>query len=322
MITYNLPGFNDHLDLNLFILDLYNTKREMFLDNVKIGSLFGNFHFCIWDGGRNFPRYTQCTKEEMLEVKKMYKRYEVPFRFIFTNPEIKEEHLYDRFSNLMLEIFNDGTNEVVVNSPLMEQYLRDKYPGYKLISSTTKRLNTPEKFLEELDKDYYQVCLDYDLNKNMSLLQSIPEEKKKKCEFLVNAICRPGCPIRKWHYSATGKAQLSYLRDGYMVDGWGKCKIEAPSVDPNVMFTGNNLDFNMIKYYHDELGFTNFKLEGRTLESSVVFAMYLHYLFKPEYYFSLIDRAANVEGIFYNDKNSMRVGTMVQPRVFNISEGY
>lgn len=322
MIKYNLPGFNDHLALNLFILNLYDTHREMFLDEVQIHSLFGNFHFCIWDGGRNFPRYTQCTKEEILEVKRLYHKYHIPFRFIFTNPELKKEHLDDRFCNLILDIFNNENNEIVVNSPIIEQYLRQNYPSYKLISSTTKRLTNPDDFLAELDKDYFQVCLDYDLNKNMELLQSIPEEKKNKCEFLVNAICRPGCPIRKWHYSATGKAQLSYLRDGYIVDGWGKCTIEAPTVDPKVMFTGNNLSFNDIKFYHDELGFSNFKIEGRTLESSVIFAVYLHYLFKPEYYYQLIDLAANTEGIFYNDKNSMRVGEMIKPKIFNIAEGY
>ena len=34
MIKYNLSGFNDHLALNLFILNLYDTHREMFLNEV------------------------------------------------------------------------------------------------------------------------------------------------------------------------------------------------------------------------------------------------------------------------------------------------
>lgn len=315
MIYYNLPGFNDHLDLNLFVLKLYDKERYIFHDDIRISSFFGNFHFCVWDGGRNFPRYTQCTKEEILHVKDLYKYYEIPFRFIFTNPELKEEHLHDRFCNMILDIFNDGTNEVCLNSPLMEEYIRTNYPKYKIISSTTKRLTDPNDLLAELQKDYYQVCLDYDLNKNMELLNEIPKDERNKCEFLVNAICRPGCPIRKWHYSATGKAQLSFLRDMYNVDGYGKCRIQEPSTSPKVMLTGNNLSLEEIREYN-KMGYNYYKLEGRTLESSVVFSMYLYYLFKPEYHAYIVSRAADCEGIFFNDKNSERVCIMQKPKLF------
>ena len=52
----------------------------------------------------------------------------------------------------------------------MENYIRENYPKYKIISSTTKRILGHDAFLEELNKDYYQVCLDYDLNHDMELL--------------------------------------------------------------------------------------------------------------------------------------------------------
>ena len=170
----------------------------MLSPNTKISSIFGNFHFCIWDGGRNFVTYHQATKEEMLHVKDEYHHYDVAIRFVFTNPILQEEHLYDRFGNLQLQLFEDPKNEVVVNSPLMEEYIKDKYPSYKLISSTTKRITNKDKFLEELKKEqYFQVCLDYDLNKDMELIENIPQELRSKCEFLINAICHANCPQRK-----------------------------------------------------------------------------------------------------------------------------
>ena len=65
MIYYNLSGFYEHFTLNKFILELRDTNPEYFRDGIKIGTFFGNFPFCTWDGGRNFPFYRQVTKEDI-----------------------------------------------------------------------------------------------------------------------------------------------------------------------------------------------------------------------------------------------------------------
>ena len=44
-------------------------------------------------------------------------------------------------NNISLEIFNDSNNEIVLNSNLLENYIRENYPNYKLIASTTKCSN-------------------------------------------------------------------------------------------------------------------------------------------------------------------------------------
>ena len=58
---------------NFKIIDLlwqlyynFNMKeKRYFYDNVNIYTVYGNFQFCIWDGGRIFFNYTQTSKEEM-----------------------------------------------------------------------------------------------------------------------------------------------------------------------------------------------------------------------------------------------------------------
>lgn len=319
MIYFNLPGLYEHSVLNEFILNLYLHHREYFKNNVSISSFYGNFQYCIWDGGRNFLRYAQSTKEDIEKIRDMYEFFNIPMRFIFTNPVLQKEHLYDRFCNLVLKLCDNGKNEVVINSPLMEEYIKENYPNYKIISSTTKRLSKPEDCLEELNKDYYQVCLDYDLNHNTELLSSIPKELRNKCEFLVNAICRPQCPIRKWHYQQNGLAHLTYLKHQYSVNGTGKCSIEDKAItDPDIMFTGNNLTFEQIEKYN-KMGYKYFKLEGRTLPSAEVLAMYLYYLFKPEYCYVVLSSAAEVEGIFINDKNSTKIAKEInEPKLYQM----
>jgi hypothetical protein len=176
MIYYNLTGLYEHFHLNRFLIEYKENYPQAFLDDVEIGSIFGNFQFCVWDGGRNFIHYNQTTKEQILSIKNYYESKNIPMRFVFTNPEITEKNLHNRFCNLVLEICQNDINEVCLNSPLMEEYIRKNYPKYKIVSSTTKRLNTSETFFKELEGDYFQICLDYDLNKNIEVLEAIPEE--------------------------------------------------------------------------------------------------------------------------------------------------
>ena len=52
MIYYYIPDFFWHYNVNLKLLELINTKPEIFYNDFKIGAVFGNFPNCIWNGGR------------------------------------------------------------------------------------------------------------------------------------------------------------------------------------------------------------------------------------------------------------------------------
>ena len=54
MINFALPGFYEHLNLNLKLLQLIENSPYCFYDNIKINAIYGNFPFCIFDGGRIF----------------------------------------------------------------------------------------------------------------------------------------------------------------------------------------------------------------------------------------------------------------------------
>ena len=64
----------------------------------------------------------------------------IPLRFTFTNPLIEEKHLSDKVCNDILKMADNGMNEVIVMSPILEQYIRENYPGYKITSSTCKQI--------------------------------------------------------------------------------------------------------------------------------------------------------------------------------------
>ena len=280
-INFILPGMYEHYNLNFRLLELLEKHPEYFRDEVKVSACYGNFQFCIFDGGRNFYNYRHTCREEIEEVVKIYNDiYHVPVRLIFTNTQLKPEHYTDRFGNLVLSICENDMNEITVSDDNFEAWIKERYPQFHFISSTTKCLNKPEELVTELQKeDYTMVCLDYNLNKNMKLLESFTPEVKSKCEFLCNAICPPGCPQRKEHYKYNSLYSLSYGK-GYQMEN---CQIRSNTVAPSTCSYHNNISPDELYNTYVPMGFNLFKLEGRTLGEVEVALNYARYMAKPEY---------------------------------------
>ena len=82
----------------------------------------------------------------------------------------------DKFSNEMIRLADNGFNEAIVNTAVMEDYMRKNYPDYKLTSSTCKQIRTIDGVIAELEKDYSLVVLDYNWNNKFDELEKIPEK--------------------------------------------------------------------------------------------------------------------------------------------------
>lgn len=299
--NFILPGMYEHATLNLNFIRLMKTYPEMFRPEARIIAAYGNFQFSIFDGGRVFGRYRHTCREEIAAMVKAYNDLDVPVRLVFTNPVVPETSFKNRFGQATLEIVSQNSmNEIVVNNPKFEEYLRENYPNLNYISSTTKCLNTPEKFSEEFEKDYRMICLDYNLNKNKKMLDGIPKDNRSKCEFLVNAICPPGCPNRKEHYRLNGLFSLTYGRPYATQD----CPIVSNTLGPDQMCSRNNLTPEEIYKDYVPNGFVNFKLEGRTLGVVENLCNYVRYMVKPEYQLFVINLLLNEDPsqkVFTND---------------------
>ena len=281
---YALCGMYTHYELFKLLLDYKKQNPECFYDDFNIDAVFGNFQFCIWDGGRIFPHYKHATLEDVLEIKHYYNDVlKIPMRFIYTNTKIEEQHLDDRFCNEVTSICENEINEIVVNSPVLENYLRRAYPKYKFISSTTKCILNKEKTKALLDNpDYSLVCLDYNLNYNLEFLQSLNENQKQKTEFLINAVCGSGCQMRKKHYDLNSIFSLNYGKKYNL----NFCNIPGYSLYPytrNTKESCNRITYEDIKNIYEPLGFKHFKLEGRTFEAPFYIGTCVNYMVKPEF---------------------------------------
>ena len=287
MVKYIIPGFYEHADINLKLIDLMKTNPEIFNDNTEIYASYGNFQHCIFDGGRIFPDLSQASKEVIDNIILDYNKRGIKVRYVFTNNQLKETDYYDRFANIILEEGNNGMNEIVIADSGLENYIREYYNNYNFISSTTKCLTNPQDLKKELDKDnYYMVCLDYNLNHNKKLLESLSNEQKNKCEFLVNAICVSGCPNRKEHYRLNSISNLQHGRKYQMEE----CNIRYNGIHPKILSQPNNITVNEIYNYNEPLGFSYFKIEGRTWSDMDLILTYANFMVKPDqqlYFISL-----------------------------------
>ncbi len=281
MIKYSIPGFYELANFNLQFLDTFNNRRECFYDNIEIEAIYGNPQFCIWDGGRVFNNYQQASGEDVQKlINTFYQTFNIPIRYVFTNSQLKEEHFNDRFCNILMNIAHTGNNQVVCADDRLMKYLKKSYPNFKYISSTTKCLIDKDLVKKELNSDYDLVCLDYNLNHNFDFLKTFTPEEKEKTEFLINPICAPACTYRKEHYKLNSLKHLNYGKNYAMK----YCHIKALPFQPtNTNAHGNNITYEEIVNIYEPMGFTHFKIEGRTWSSELLALTYVNYMVKPKY---------------------------------------
>lgn len=282
-IRFHLPSFTQHFSLNKLMIETLRDHPEYFMDGLEIASVFGCFDGSIWNGGRGVggefdPRFTELIIKTFDELK-------IPLRFTFTNPYITEEHLADKNCNEILKMADNGINQVIVMSELLENYIRENYPNYKITSSTCKEIRDMDGVNAELEKPYNLVVLDYNWNNKFDELEKIKD--KERCEILVNALCQPNCPRRGEHYKAIGKLQIDRCNAAYAAVG-GKMQpkeFDCPFMSRNIYDITELSTFispEAIVEKYVPMGFKEFKLEGRSAADIDILETYMYYFAKPE----------------------------------------
>ena len=288
-----LCGAFESFDFVLLFLKKVKEFPWILKDNVVIDSVYGS-PTCIWNGGRTLAN-TYYNKQQLKNIHDAYNSLGVNVRFVFTNPFLNKNDLYDRYCNLIMDIFQDLLPEVVINSPLLEEYLRSKYPTVSFVSSTTKRLRNSQEQLNELRHDYKYVCLDYDYNHNYTFLNSIHEKERNRVEILLNSRCPKGCDVRVLHQEFSAKRQLEFDTDDVynLSESFYKgCPLvkrnkELPCSEHGYTksFLGDTnyiLPQDIDKYL--DMGYFHFKIQGRELTVSQLLAEFFPYIIKPEFY--------------------------------------
>lgn len=275
---YHLPGLFEFYELYRVFLPLYRTHREYFYDWCEIGSIYGAPADCLWGGGRagygdNSPR----------EVAAFMQEYGISARLTFSNSLLRETHLSDPKCNALCALFaqSEGVqNGVIVHSDLLLRYLRENYPSLYLVSSTTKVLTGFSELRRELEREEFRfVVPDFRLNRRFDELAALPQPLKDKTEFLCNECCWFGCADRRRCYEAVSRQNLGEP-DGHRCTSPGAADGYRFS---RAMKNPGFIGVTDIQNTYLPMGFSHFKIEGRSLGSALVLEFLLHYMTKPEY---------------------------------------
>ena len=310
---YHLPGLFEFYELYKEFLPLYRKHREYFYDWCEIGSIYGAPADCVWGGGR-----VGFGEHDPKEVLKLMQEYGISARLTFSNSLLTREHLPDKKCNELCRIFDIGRdnersrgfgndkdieccidngndisginkrikvkecrNGIIIYSDLLLDYIKENYPGFYFVSSTTKVLTDFGEFENELNReDFRYVVPDFRLNKSFDKLKALSQHQKDKVEFLCNECCWFGCTDRKKCYET-----VSYKNLG---EDCPEHYCAAPDAGQGYLFSKamENPGFigvDDIKNTYLPMGFSNFKIEGRGLGSAMILEFLLYYMTKPQY---------------------------------------
>ena len=310
---YHLPGLFEFYELYKEFFPLYRKHREYFYDWCEIGSIYGAPADCVWGGGR-----VGFGEHDSKEVLKLMQEYGISARLTFSNSLLTREHLSDPKCNELCRIFDIGRdnersrgfgndkdieccidndndisginkrikvkecrNGIIIYSDILLDYIKENYPDFYFVSSTTKVLTDFGEFENELNReDFRYVVPDFRLNKSFDKLKALSQHQKDKVEFLCNECCWFGCTDRKKCYETVSRKNLG--------EDCPEHYCTAPDSGQGYLFSKamENPGFigvDDIKNIYLPMGFSNFKIEGRGLGSAMILEFLLYYMTKPQY---------------------------------------
>jgi hypothetical protein len=206
MIRWNLSGGVVHRSLLLPFIDALK------IPNVSL-TVHDGFSGLPWCGGREQgSTIGAAVLDDLIE---QYRRRGVGFNLLFSNHLLRADDLTNEYGNMLLERFHDERNGVVVCDGVLADYVRARYPKYRLIRSVInaylheviyRRPDAIVRYFQGKIQQYDCVVVPSELNLRFDVLDKLD---KSKLEFLVNNNCFWHCPYAIKHYTLIARGYKS-----------------------------------------------------------------------------------------------------------------
>ena len=290
-IKFHLPNFTDRFSgsLNLSIASMIKSNPNLFYDDIVIGSVSDSFPG-KWNGGQIVAGYIEKGSLDRVvrTTADRFNKMGIPCRHTFTNPVLEEEDMNDYHCRRILDLTDNGLNQAEVLMPMVEERIRALRPNMPLVSSSLKGITDFDGICAELEKDYKYVCLDHSISRDFELLEKLPH--KEKCIITVNSACDRNCERRCSHYEFIGKFQRSNCDPKALEalrSGWARLPSWNCPKAVQTAFTRREAELHItpeeIYGRYAEMGYENFSLEGRGLNSVDLAEQYVYYMVRPEF---------------------------------------
>ncbi len=260
---WNVSGAFSHDELLFLAYD--------FVKKYSGENLFKSVHGsipCKFNSGR---RSVRCTQDYIKNCINEYHLRGINVFYTFSNFLLRKEDLNDTQCNQLLGLLSpeDG---VIISNQLLFDYVKTNYPQLKIISSVLNAVNYFNErnyiFYNILLEKYDKIVIHPDDNINFLLLDKIND--KENCEILVNERCIHNCGFRYKHdyllckesldpNEENAKACIDFSKQHCVVND--ECRF-IRLIQANKDLRSDRLNINEIDKLY-EMGFVNFKLQGR-----------------------------------------------------------
>lgn len=263
-INIKIAGAVKHFAM--FFLNINKLKEYPFNFSV-----FDGPNLCPWNGGRINQDIT--LTEKMVSF---YNKHNIGVFLTFSNSIIDLEN---KIGNELLEMLNHNPlNGIICVNEYLRQYVKEKYPEYKLIYSITGHPNDitiNEKLInyyKDLETKYDVIVPRFEMSLNPEFYTRV---NVSKYEIMVNDTCIYGCNQFSDHFEAMHKLNRDYKKPweslGFEVcDKIHECWIKG--FNPDVGSEKDRkkygdllgMDFTEKMYKKAiEIGYRDFKIMGR-----------------------------------------------------------
>ena len=272
MIYINLPEFYSNYSIINF---LSNIPRDYFKIETTFSSVSGNFPYCYWNGGFNnninsnmgkFPLY-----QEMIGY---INEINIPIRFNCSNIYLTDNDLLDEMGNLILELGQNGGNQIAISNISFYEKLKEKFPNYSFIFSREANLiypMTPEIINTIIEQDIFKLIeIPVSKTKDLDFIKQI--KNRKKIEIQINSLCRTNCNnfndckyhehYAQYNYSGINNYFSCNKKNNYsnsslisfddIINIYYPLGIKNYSIASNLFFEGKELLFYLLKTFIKE----------------------------------------------------------------------
>ena len=259
VLNQSIAGFNCHKQIIDGLLKLKSIPFNYVFGGIDSPLTGGRFIPCPFDG-----------LEFRCQVS-LLNFYGVNVRLALQIIIVTKEDLAEPTTNYALNFLNyrnrrfGNKNGVIVASDKLRDFIKDNYPFLEVICSVIRVANDTDFRADSIDyynglaADYDFVVLNVTRGFDKNFLARLKD--KNKFEIIINSDCIPNCPFAKEHYDAVQKVNRGisiskYCKVCHIL--YSNCrKLHNSGGKYNLRFSNSDIG-ELI-----ELGFTNFKLEGR-----------------------------------------------------------
>lgn len=268
IINFGLPNLSNNFFLNRYLIILQKQNPQYFYDNHKIDFVYGCFPYSIWSLNQK-NNYTHLTTIDI--ILNFYKKNNISVKLMFNNDLIKQEQLFDTFSNIILKKAHYKNNAIFASSDILEKYIKKNYPLYNIIKITALH-NTRKNVLID-------GCYNHLIN--------IKDLKYKNSTYLyLNQFCSLECPLYNFHKQYNNNEHIHYIENERSFP----CELKNNLMFYDIKENKNFITLEKIKEFQKE-GIFNYLISDNSMLKNTktiyntydLIESYIYYLIKPEF---------------------------------------